>query len=157
MANETSSYTWARIKDGKPFFAEVLLDVEPDPVRSRIIECYTGKGFTGQGNIEEAGHETYHSWKTGAARGLEYAFAMIHTHWTVYMKGISGRAFTDTNPVIVGYAVWRAFFAKINHQPDELLISRIEEFVFRSWTAPFDEVVPDFFTLTFENYNEQRK
>lgn len=154
MTSNKTFYRWSKIKNGIAYAAIVTLDVEPNSFRTNYIaEHYSGQGFTSQGNIEEVPENGYDSWKIGARNGLEYAFSLIDTYWTVYINKIEGRIFLDTNPAIVGYTVLRAFFDKIDFQLTERQIEVLEEFVLSSWTKPYKELIPDFFNLTFTEFN----
>ena len=153
MTNDKAFYRWTKVINGIGSFAVVTLDVHlNNNNQNEIIEQYTGKGFTGQGNIEEVPPQGYDSWKAAARNGLEYAFSLIDSFWTVNIIKIEGRSFTDTNPTIVGYAVIRAFLDKINFKLDPKHIDKLEEFVLSSWTKPYKELIPDFANLTFTEY-----
>ncbi len=154
MTNDTTFYRWTKIKNGVGSVAIVTLDVEQNLFETnQILEHYCGQGFTSQGNIEEVPENGYDSWKIAARHGLEYAFSLIDTCWTVQINKMEGRIATDTNPTIVGYTVLRAFFDKINFQLTEKQIEILEEFVLRSWTKPYKELIPNFFTMTFTEFN----
>lgn len=155
MTNDTTFYRWTKFKNGFGSVALVTLDVEQNPSdTNQILEHYSGQGFTGQGNIEEVPEIGYDSWKVAARHGLHYAFSLIDTHWTVHINKIQGRIATDTNPTIVGYTVLRAFFDKINYQLSDKQIETLEDFVLSSWTKPYKELIPDFFNLTFTEFND---
>lgn len=144
-------YKWFRIKNGITCFAIVELDVKAAANQNTIIEQYNGNGFTSQGYLEDVPDKGYDLWKTGAKRGLEYAFSIIDNYWTVYIKRIAGRTMIDTNPTIVAYTVMRAFFEKINYKLSDSLIDELELFVFDSWnTNNPDKAIPDFFVYSFD-------
>ena len=125
------------------------IEVVPNESRNEIVEHYTGQGFTSQGNIEEVPAEGYNSWKIAAKNGLEYGFSLVDTFWTVHIHKIEGRTFSDTNATVVGYTILRAFLEQTGHSLAEQHIQKLEEFVMRSWTKPYKELIPDFFRLTF--------
>lgn len=155
MTNDTTFYKWTKIKNGIGSFAFVTLEVETNSfATNQILEHYSGAGFTSQGKIEEVPENGYKSWKIAARLGLAYAFSHIDTYWTVHINKIEGRIGTDTNPTIVGYTVLRAFFDKIDFQLSETQIEILEEFVLRSWTKPYQELIPDFFNLTFTEFKD---
>jgi len=157
MTNETTSYKWTNIKNGIGSVAIVNLDVIPNSLtQNEIVEHYSGQGFTSQGNIEEVPEHGYDSWKIAARHGLEYAFSLTDTYWTVHIMKIKGRIATDTNPTIVGYTVLRAFLDKINFQLNDKQIGVLEEFALSSWTEPYKELIPDFFSLTFKEFKGNR-
>ncbi|MFT3675464.1 MAG: hypothetical protein QM781_06155 [Chitinophagaceae bacterium] len=150
---ELNSYRWTKFENGIGTVAIVTLNVEPNiNSKNEIREHYSGKGFTSQGYIEEVSQYGYESWKIAARKGLEFAFSRVNNFWTVDIIKIEGRAFTDTNPTVVGYTVMRAFFDKINFQPDQGEIGRLEEFVMSSWTKPYQELIPDFSSMKFVEY-----
>ena len=154
MTNNTTFYRWTKIKNGIGSVAIVTLDVEPNSFGiNQILEHYSGEGFTSQGYIEDVPENGYDSWKIAAKHGLEYAFSFINTHWRVHIIKIEGRIATDTNPTIVGYTVLRAFFDKINFQLTDKQIEVLEDFVLSSWTKPYKELIPNFFNLTFTEFN----
>lgn len=153
MTDNETFYRWTKFKNGVGSVAIVTLDVSKNNSdQNEIIEHYTGQGFTSQGYIEDIPANGYDSWKIAARHGLEYAFSLIDTFWTVNLKKVEGRAFTDTNPTIVAYTVLRAFFDKIGFQLDPNQIEVLEEFVLSSWTKPYKELIPNFFNLTFTEY-----
>ena len=154
MKNDTTFYSWTKFKNGIGSVALVSLDVEQNSSNTnRILEHYCGQGFASQGNIEEVQESGYDSWKIAVRHGLQYAFSLIDTFWIVHVNKVEGRFATDTNPTIVGYTVLRAFFDKINYQLTDSQIERLEEFVLSSWTKPYKELIPNFFDLTFTEFN----
>jgi hypothetical protein len=145
MTNETTFYRWTKFKNGFSSVALVTLGVEQNSSdTNQILEHYSGQGLTSQGIIEEVPEIGYDSWKVAARHGLQYAFSLIDTHWTVHINKIQGRIATDTNPTIVGYTVLRAFFDKIKYQLSDKQIETLEDFVLSSWTKPYKELIPDF-------------
>ena len=96
MTNDTTFYRWTKIKNGIGSVALVTVDVEPNSFETnQILEHYSGQGFTSQGDIEEVPEIGYDSWKIAARHGLEYAFSLIDTYWTVHINKIEGRIATD--------------------------------------------------------------
>ncbi|MBL7708763.1 MAG: hypothetical protein JNJ86_06800 [Chitinophagaceae bacterium] len=157
MTNNETFYRWKKFKNGVGSVAMVTLDVtKNNSDQNKIVEHYSGRGFTSQGNIEDIPANGYDSWKISARHGLEYAFSLIDTFWTVDLNKIEGRAFTDTNPTIVAYTVMRAFFDKIGFQLDPNQIEILEKFVLSSWTNPYKELIPNFFNLTFTEYKHDK-
>ena len=154
MTNDTTFYRCTKFKNGIGSVALVTLDVEQNSFeQNQILEHYSGQGFTSQGDIEDVPENGYDSWKIAARHGLEYAFSFIDTYWTVRINKIEGRIATDTNPTIVGYTVLRAFFDKINFQLIDKQIEILEEFVLSSWARPYKELIPNFFNMTFAEFN----
>lgn len=155
---ELNSYRWTKYKNGIGSIAIVTLIVESNKIsKNEIREHYSGKGFTSQGNIEEVTENGYESWKIAARNGLEFAFSVLNTFWTVDIIKIEGISFIDTNPTVVGYTVMRAFFDKINFQLDQEKIDSLEEFVMSSWAAPYQELLPDFLNMKFVEYDIDKK
>jgi hypothetical protein len=147
MILDPKSYKWTKVKNGIGYFAMVNIDVFPNlEGTNEIKERYRGTGFTSQGHIEEVPEKGYDSWKAGARSGLEYAFALIDSNWTVQINKIEGLS-TDTNPTIIGYTILRAFLDRINHELASTQIEKLEEFVLRSWSKPYESLIPDFFIL----------
>ena len=148
-----NTYRWAKVKNGIPNIAIVHLDSSENLSQQNVInEYYSGKGFIGQGIIEDISSRGYDSWKIGAIKGLEYAFSKTEKFWTVDLFSIKGMT-TDTNPTIVGYTVIRAFFNQIHYNLTPEEIENLENFVSSSWRNQYKELIPDFFTLTFSEYN----
>lgn len=145
-------YRWTKVRNGIGTIAIVSIEVIPNENRNEIVEHYAGQGFSGQGHIEEVSAEGYKSWKTAAKKGLEYGFSLADTFWTVHIRKIEGQAFIETNPTVVGYTILRAFLEKIGYPLNQEEIEKLEEFVMSSWTKPHQELIPDFFTLTFTTY-----
>ena len=81
---------------------------------------------------------------------------MGSSFWTVEIIKIEGRAFTDTNPTIVAYTVLRAFLDKIDFQLNLNQIEILEEFVLSSWTKPYKELIPNFFSWSFTEYKNEK-
>ena len=157
MTNNETFYRWTKFKDGVGSVAKVTLDVSKNNSdQNKIVEHYSEQGFTSQGNIEDIPENGYDSWKIAARHGLEYAFSLIDTFWTVEIIKIEGRAFTDTNPTIVAYTVLRAFLDKIDFQLNLNQIEILEEFVLSSWTKPYKELIPNFFSWSFTEYKNEK-
>jgi hypothetical protein len=153
MINNTTFYRWAKFKNGIGSVAIVTIEVEKNSTnQNQILENYNGQGFTSQGEIDEVTENGYNSWKIGARNGLDYAFSLIDSTWSVRINKIEGRIATDTNPTIVGYTVLRAFLYKINLELTQDQIKTHEDYVFSSWTNPYKELIPDFFNLSFKEF-----
>ncbi|PSL33315.1 hypothetical protein [Chitinophaga ginsengisoli] len=153
MTDENDSFRWKISKNGIRSVAFVNIEVFPNPQgRNEIEEHYSGKGFVSQGYMEEIPAIGYDSWKLAARNGLQYAFSLITTHWTVRIHKIEGRSVTDTNPTVVGYTVLLAFLDKIGFRIDREQTDMFEAFVLNSWTKPYKELIPDFFNLSYMEY-----
>ena len=153
METDKLFYRWGKVKDGTPASAIVHIEVLPNASNTNgFIELYCGKGFYSQGSLEEVPEFGYDSWRIAARKGLEYAFSLTQTCWTVKIFKIQGRVFTDTNPTIVGYTVIRTFCDQAKIILQENTITELEQFVFSSWKSPYKELIPDFFNLTFSDF-----
>ncbi|MEN2413738.1 hypothetical protein [Flavobacterium mesophilum] len=156
MIDETLDYRFLKIKNGKPFFAIVNLEVSPNENENEIIEEYIGEGWIGMGHFasipakDEAGKARFSDWRKAVLKGLELIFSKIETKWTVKVKKVEGLLITDTNPTIVGYAAILAFCEQINLKLDTELKKKIENFVFNSWKDKNYEKVPNFITLEYD-------
>lgn len=149
-------YRWVKIKNGIGQVAIVTLAAAVNENnKNEIFEYYTGAGFTSQGNIEEVPADGYESWKIAVRNGLSYGFSLASGFWTVSIYRIEGRAHIDTNPTVVGYTAFRAFCSQAGLQLEENKIDMLEQFVKSSWTKPYQELIPDFFNLTFTEYKTQ--
>lgn len=157
MTPEAKPYRWVKIKNGIGSVAIVILNATPNTSQHAIEELYAGDGFIGQGYIEEVPAEGNNSWKVAARKGLQYAFSLVPNFWKVQIHYIGGRAALDTTPTIVGYTVMRAFLSNIKYELPQDQIEKLEEFVLSSWTKPYKELIPDFFTLTFTEYDSGMK
>ncbi len=152
MTKENIDYKWTKIENGIGYAAIVNIDAISNSLNQNIVVTnYSGKGFTGQGSIEEVPNDGYNSWKLAAKLGLEYAFSLTQQHWIVTINKIEGNH-TATNPAVIGYTILRAFFSKINIELDSQKIETLERFVLSSWTKPYKELIPDFFNLKFTEY-----
>jgi len=143
-------YKWFKIKNGFTGFASILLEITPchPDEDNKIIEEYTGIGFTSQGTIEEVPQKGYDSWKQGVIQGLKYGLSKVDTKWLISIKKLEGIS-TDTNPTIAGYTALRAFWDKIYYPIDQVEIDKIENFVFKSWKEINNQTfIPDFESLT---------
>ena len=150
----TPDYKWVKFKNGIGYVAIVNMEVVPNPAgKNEIIECYPGKIFNSEGYVEQ--FPPHKPWKLAARLGLEYAFSFVDTNWKVSMTKIVGSN-VDTNSTIVGYTVMRAFFDRINFKLDEKKIILLEDFVLSSWKKSYKELIPNFFNLTFSEYNPDK-
>ena len=52
MIDDQLDYRLLKVKNGKPFFAIINLEISRNAHKNEIIEDYLGEGFTSQGNIE---------------------------------------------------------------------------------------------------------
>ncbi|SEW05142.1 hypothetical protein SAMN05428988_1596 [Chitinophaga sp. YR573] len=153
MLDQTNDFKWKIFKNGIRCFAIVNIDVLPNlSGQNEIKEYYSGKGFFSQGYIEEVPEVGYQSWKLAAIKGLEFAFSLVETNWTVQINKIGGRALIDTNPTVAGYTIMMAFLDKIGFHLDIKQIDIFEDFVLKSWSKPYKELIPDFLNLTYAEY-----
>lgn len=150
MINDNLDYQFFKVKNGKPFFAIVNLEVIRSDADNEIIEDYSGEGWIKQGQIESIPNKGYDSWKKAVVKGLEFAFSLSNEKWKVRIKKVEGRIATDTNPTIVGFVTILAFCHQTNLNLDSDFKSKLEEFTFKSWDNNNYEKIPDFFKLDYE-------
>ncbi|MGO4770204.1 hypothetical protein ACEN2I_00950 [Flavobacterium sp. W22_SRS_FK3] len=156
MINDQLDYRLLKIKNGKPFFAIINLEISTNYNQNEIIEEYTGEGWIRIGDIENVpakdieGKIGYKDWKEAVIKGLEFVLSKTNQKWTVKIKKIEGRIATDTNPTIVGYATILAFCKQTNLELDLDLNSKIENFAFNSWENKNYEKIPNFINLNYE-------
>lgn len=136
-----STYKFAIVKNRKPFFGEVILEIEvlENAVVHQIIENYQGDGFKSQGYVETIPKEGYETWKTGIKNGILYGLSRINDErkFRVSILESSGLS-TDTNPIILAYAASRAILEKIEHIELQNEKDKLEALVFSSWNYKFD-------------------
>lgn len=150
MIDDTLDYKLLKVKNGKPFFAIINLEVSKNVNENEIIEEYCGEGWTKQGVIENVPSKGYEDWKKAVKKGLEFAFSKSNEKWKVKIKKVEGRMATDTNPTIVGFATILAFFEQTHLMLDFDSKNEIENFTFKSWENKNDEKIPNFINLTYE-------
>ena len=150
MINDNLDYQFFKVKNGKPFFAIVNLEVSRSDADNEIIEEYSGEGWFKQGQIESVPNKGYDLWKKAVIQGLEFAFSFSNEKWKVRIKKVEGRIATDTNPTVVGFVTILAFCEQTNLNLDSDFKSKLEEFTFKSWDNNNDEKIPDFFKLDYE-------
>ena len=149
MISDNLDYKFLKVKNGKPFFAIINLEINQNENINEIIEEYQGKGWTNQGTIESVPNKGYQDWKNAVKKGLEFVFSISNKNWKVVIKKVEGRIATDTNPTIVGYATILAFCEQTNLKLSDDLKNQIENFTFRSWENQNDKKVPDFINLEY--------
>ncbi|MEO7977464.1 hypothetical protein [Flavobacterium sp.] len=150
MIDENLDYKLLKIKNGKPFFAIINLEIIKNEERNEIIEEYCGDGWQRQGDIESVPMKGYEDWKKGVINGLEFAFSKSNEKWKIKIKKVEGRIATDTNPTIIGFATILAFCKQTNLKLDDTEMEKIENFTFKSWENRNDEKIPNFINLEYE-------
>src|ERR1051326_148998 len=136
----TADIKFGRFKDGRGYFARVVLEVErPSSTPGTDFSC-SGEGFRSQGYVEEVPPTGYNDWKGGAKAGIAFALATAGApDCRVNVTKIEGLG-TDTNPTVVAYsaalAVWKALGVELPKEP----VEKLEALVFTSWKRPYDEV-----------------
>jgi hypothetical protein len=150
MINRELDFKLLKVKNGKPFFAIVNLEIEKNEKENEIIEEYHGEGWTNQGNIESIPLRGYDDWKKAVKNGLEFAFSKSTENWKVRVKKVEGRIAFDTNPTIVGFATILAFCKLTKLELDINLMSEIENFTYKSWENKNDIKIPNFKNLEYE-------
>jgi hypothetical protein len=131
---------FARIRGGKPFYAEVAVEVESLSQAPGIEFRCSGRGFVMQGYVEDVPAVGYDVWKGGAQAGAVFALAVAKARSArVVVTRISGLT-TDTNPSVVGAATALAVWRALCFEPPAEVIARLESIVFSSWERPPNEV-----------------
>ncbi|MBE8726956.1 hypothetical protein [Flavobacterium hungaricum] len=159
MINETLDFRWQKIKNGKPHFALINLEISPNDNQNEIIEEYSGEGWIGMGYFasipakDVPGTAGFADWKKAVLKGLQFVFSKTETHWSVRIKKVEGLIATDTNPTILGYATILAFCKQTNIELDPDLMKAIEDFTFRSWEGKNYEKIPNFMNLQYEDHS----
>jgi hypothetical protein len=150
MINDKLDFRFLKVKNGKPFFAIVNLEVSRSDTGNEIVEEYLGEGWKSQGSLESVPMNGYEDWKKAVKNGLEFAFSKSNEKWKVIIKKVEGRIATDTNPTIVGFATILAFCEQTNLELENDLKSEIENFTFKSWENKNDDKIPNFINLEYE-------
>ncbi|MFC6095529.1 hypothetical protein ACFPVY_02635 [Flavobacterium qiangtangense] len=150
MSDDKQDFVLLKVKNRKPFFAIINLEVYKSDFENEIIEEYCGEGWLRQGVIESVSMKGYEDWKKAVKNGLEFAFSKSAEKWKVKIKKVEGRIATDTNATIVGFATILAFCEQTNLNLDNDVIERIENFTFKSWENKNDEKIPNFLNLDYE-------
>lgn len=151
MIDEKLDFKFLKVKNGKPFFAIINLEITKNESENEIIDEYTGVGWETQGNIESVPMKGYDTWKKAVRRGLEFVFLHSSQKWKVTIKKVEGRVCTDTNPTIIGYTTILAFCQQTNLELAIDIKNKLEEFTFSSWENENDTKIPDFINLEYEN------
>lgn len=156
MIDDKLDYRLLKIKNGKPFFAIINLEISSNDNQNEIIEEYAGHGWVRIGDIESVpskdvkGNIGYEDWRKAVIKGLEFVFSKTNKKWIVKVKKVEGRIATDTNPTIVGYATILAFCKQTDLELDSDLNNQIENFTFKSWENKNHEKIPNFINLQYE-------
>lgn len=150
MNELNSDFRLLKVKNGKPFFAIINIEVTESQDGNEVIENYSGEGWKGQGSIESVPIKGYEDWKEAVKKGLEFVFSKSVQKWKVKINKVEGRVMTDTNPTIVGFTTILAFCEQTNLKLDDSLKSQLEEFTFRSWENKNDEKIPNFINLQYD-------
>ncbi|OMQ11960.1 hypothetical protein [[Flexibacter] sp. ATCC 35103] len=156
MSNDQLDYRLLKIKNGKPFFAIINLEISLNDNQNEIIEEYIGRGWIRIGDIESVPTKDikntvdYDDWRKAVIKGIEFVFSKTTQKWTVKVKKVEGRIATDTNPTIIGYATILAFCKQTNLQLDFDLNNQIEDFAFKSWENDNYKKIPNFINLKYE-------
>jgi hypothetical protein len=150
MTNINQFYKWGMQKNGKGYVAQVSISVGANhQCENKIIENYYEMSTYGQYN----NYTLPEPWKIGARHGLEFAFSLIDTYWTVHIHKIDG-IITDTNAAIVAYTILSAFLEKIDYTLEPRKLDELEALVFSSKKESFKECIPNFFDMTLKGYEQ---
>ncbi len=150
MSLDSNDFRYIKVKNGKPFFAIINMDVNENKVGNKIVENYIGEGFHSQGYIESVPMEGYKSWKNALRNGLEYILEKSEKSWEIKINSIEGRVGIDTNATVVGYVAILAFCAKTGITLDIESVIKLENFVFNSWNESDDFAIPDYKNLCYQ-------
>ena len=90
MIDEKLDFKFLKVKNGKPFFAIINLEITKNESENEIIDEYTGVGWETQGNIESVPMKGYDTWKKAVRRGLEFVFLHSSQKWKVTIKKVEG-------------------------------------------------------------------
>ena len=123
-----------KVINGIGHYAEVSVTIEKDGLK-RIVERCAGKGWVGQGPIEDVPSTGYDDWKSGALSGVCYAFRLANidqSDYSVWIDCIQGMT-TDTNSIIVACAATMALWNALDYQPTKKQLKGIETVVIDSW------------------------
>ncbi len=135
-----SKYKLATVKNGKPFFGEVILEMEllPNSDKHDVVEKYNAKGFQSQGYLESIPQNGYDSWKKGVRIGVEYALRMIDDNRSFRVTILESNGLTtDTNPIVLAYVSSRAILKELKNKESKADLAKIEEIVFNSWNYEY--------------------
>jgi hypothetical protein len=150
MTNINQFYKWGMQKNGKGYVAQVSISVKANhQCENKIVENYYEMSTYDQYN----NYTMPEPWKMGARHGLEFAFSLIDTYWTVNIHKIEG-IIIDTNATIIAYTILNAFFEKIDLTLEPSKREQLEALVFSSRNESYKEVIPDFFNLTLKAYEK---
>ena len=137
------------MKNGMPFYGEVILEIEstPDMEEHQIIEQYQGEGLRSQGDIEKIPKEGYDSWKTGIKNGIIYGLKLItdNRKFKVTILECSGLT-TFTNPIVLAFVSSRVILKEIENKELKSELNKLEEIVFSSWNYALES------QLDFNNF-----
>jgi hypothetical protein len=129
-----------KVRDGRFYFAEVVLAVDSAVAYLEIVFECSGKGFLGQGSIEDVPASGYEDWRAGARAGVSFALAAVGaTTARVVVQRISGLS-TDTNPTVVAVAAAHAVWNGLGVSPPSAASAQLERMMFSSGLRPADEV-----------------
>jgi len=147
---KSSDFIFQKIRNGKPHFAIINLDVEQAEFENEITENYSGEGFRSQGYIESVPYKGYDEWKIAAKNGISFVLELTNQKWRITINSIEGRIGTDTNPTIVGHAAILALANLIDLEIDDNLKKDLEDFVFQSWDNDNWNEIPNFKSLSYK-------
>jgi len=149
-----SKYKLRTVKNGKPFYGEVILKMGllSNSIEHELIEEYRGKGFQSQGYIESIPQKGYDSWKEGVRIGVDYALSMVSDNRKFKITILEANGLTtDTNPIILAFVASRAILNEVKNKESEVELKKIEEIVFSSWNYGLGS------QMNFENFTVEKK
>ena len=151
MIDEKLDFKFLKVKNGKPFYAIINLEIIKNENKNEIIEEYIRVVWAREGNIDSVPMKGFETWKKAIRNGLEFVFLHSNQKWKVTIKKVEGRVFIDTNPTIIGYTTILAFCQQTNLELDDVIKNKLEDFTFKSWENQNDTKTPNFINLDYEN------
>lgn len=121
-----------KIVNGRSYFAEVEIFIIPNSSVITVNNKCDGKGYIGQGAIEDVPKNGYDDWKRAAEEGILYALKQASLQKTVEVLRISGIS-SDTNPDIVYCAAVSAIWNALNFEPDQVTKDQLNNRITESW------------------------
>ncbi len=94
MNDNKLDFKLLKVKNGKPFFAIINLEVYRSDYENEVLEEYCGEGWLRQGDVESLPMKGYEDWKKGVKNGLEFAFSKSTTKWKVKIKKVVIKSFS---------------------------------------------------------------
>lgn len=131
---------------GRGFYSVVEAEVRLDQSASILVACPLKTSGGSQGSVVELNQQTAVRYEEALRLGTLFGLAQANlSHAAVTIRSLSLRP-EDSTQTSVAVAAVLAVWNAVNHTPETLLLSKLEDLVFSSAGAP--EVLPDFGRLT---------